>query len=117
MAISIIRKTTVKIDFLGVLISKSFEWIARLEGVSLIILLFIAMPLKYLWGIQQATKFVGLVHGILFLLFLSHVIRESKLFRWSKRLVAFAILSTIVPFGTFFLEHKIKTETLVRGRS
>ncbi len=46
-----------------------FERIAIIEGVSFLILLGIAMPLKYLLGIPEMVKYVGWAHGVLFILY------------------------------------------------
>ena len=50
-----------------------FKLVAMFEGISFIILLFIAMPLKYIWLIPMATKIVGMIHGGLFLLYLYEI--------------------------------------------
>ena len=50
---------------------KNLRILAMLEGTSLILLLFVAMPMKYQFGIPEATKIVGMIHGILFLSFVS----------------------------------------------
>ena len=46
-----------------------FRLISFIEGISFLILVFIAMPLKYLAGIPLAVKIVGMAHGVLFILF------------------------------------------------
>jgi integral membrane protein len=53
---------------------KKFRLINKIEGYSFLILLFIAMPLKYMAGIPLATKVVGMIHGILFFAFIYQLI-------------------------------------------
>lgn len=83
------------------------RWAALFEGSSLLILLFIAMPLKYYAGIPEVVKIVGPVHGVLFLTFLvllfSHAgKRELGLL---KTLTGF--LASFIPFGTFLFKAKV----------
>ena len=59
--------------------------VALLEGSSFLVLLFIAMPLKYLAGLPLAVRIVGLVHGVLFLVFLAVLYRAGSARRWPLR--------------------------------
>lgn len=88
-----------------------FRLIAFVEGVSYLILLFIAMPMKYMYGIAGATKIVGMTHGILFLLFLYLLMEIRIKHNWSNLWVVIAFISSLVPFGTFFIDKKIKSTT------
>ena len=89
-----------------------FRKIAFAEGVSLIILLFIAMPLKYIAGIPMATMIVGSIHGGLFVLFM--------FFAWELRAdfgkpwiwFGKATLASFIPFGTFYMDKEWKREQL-----
>lgn len=88
---------------------KTFNWfrkIAIAEGVSFLVLLFIAMPLKYFAHMPLAVTVCGGLHGILFIAFLI-LAREVKSeykkdFSWLVR----AGLASILPFGTFYMDHK-----------
>ncbi len=87
-----------------------FRTIAVYEGISFVVLLFLAMPLKYLFDIPEPVKYVGWAHGVLFVLYvltLAHVFFAD---RWSfmKGVVAFAL--SFIPFGTFWLDKKLKRE-------
>ena len=64
---------------------RQFRVIALLEGASFIVLLFVAMPLKYLAGMPLPTRVAGSVHGLLFLLFIAVLIRASAERRWPFR--------------------------------
>ncbi|MGB0429039.1 MAG: DUF3817 domain-containing protein [Bacteroidia bacterium] len=83
-----------------------FRWIALLEGISFIILLFIAMPLKYVFEIPQAVSLVGMAHGVLFvgyMVFLYMVWREEK-WKFTKAVLGFIV--SLLPFGTFWFDKK-----------
>jgi integral membrane protein len=88
-----------------------FRLIALLEGVSFLVLLCIAMPLKYAAGYPDAVKYTGWVHGVLFVLYTFLLLLVWKQYNWrfSKVIVAFA--ASLIPFGTFILDRSIKKET------
>lgn len=83
--------------------------LAMLEGISLLILLFIAMPLKYFQGLPVAVSVAGMIHGILFMLLLvfSSLVSQKK--QWSDRFWFLVILSSMIPFATFFMDRKLRT--------
>ncbi len=83
-----------------------FLWLGRTEGVSLLLLFFVAMPLKYLAGEPQAVRIVGMAHGILFLLYaymIFHVATEKK---WPLKHILWCLVLSCLPFGTFYFEKK-----------
>jgi integral membrane protein len=84
--------------------------VALLEGASFLLLLFIAMPLKYLAGFPVAVRIVGSVHGLLFLLFLAALYRAATERGWPFRRTALAFVSSIVPFGTFVFDRSLRRE-------
>ncbi|MES2779768.1 MAG: DUF3817 domain-containing protein [Bacteroidota bacterium] len=81
-----------------------FFAVAFLEGVSYLILVFIAMPLKYLAGQPELVKRVGMAHGLLFVLFVFTLVQVTtdRDWKWSKALKAFG--TSLLPFGTFWFE-------------
>ena len=85
---------------------KSFKLVARAEGISLLILLFIAMPLKYIWEYPQAVEVVGMIHGVLFIAYVAWAIWVYLVLKWSLKVLALVILASIIPFGTFYIESK-----------
>ncbi|WP_224244732.1 DUF3817 domain-containing protein [Hyalangium gracile] len=87
-----------------------FRAVALLEGLSFVVLLFIAMPLKYLADMPLAVRLVGMAHGVLFLLYLPALFEVAVAHRWSflRGVVAFA--ASLVPFGTFVLEASLRRE-------
>jgi integral membrane protein len=84
-----------------------FRSIATLEGISFLILLFIAMPLKYWANMPGAVRIVGSLHGILFVAFvvLLYLIREKE--NWSIVKTLGAFVASLIPFGTFWLDKKM----------
>lgn len=81
--------------------------IAFLEGCSLLLLLFIAMPIKYLLNIPEATMAIGMIHGVLFVLFIFATVVISVLQKWSLGRAVLVMASSVFPFGTFYIDHKI----------
>jgi integral membrane protein len=87
---------------------KRFRLIAFLEGISFIILLFIAMPIKYILGEPLIVKYIGMGHGVLFLLFLLLLLVTAREYKWKISFISMAFIASLVPFGTFYLERKLK---------
>lgn len=86
--------------------TKRLRIIAWLEGISFLLLIFIAMPLKYFAGEPWLNKQVGLAHGILFVLYVILVIEVKIVLNWSLRKTAIALGASLVPFGTFYINDK-----------
>lgn len=80
------------------------------EGISYLVLLFIAMPLKYFAGLPKAVTYVGWAHGVLFVLFMALLAYVWINDRWKFKKVFFAFVAALVPFGTFYLDKKLKEE-------
>jgi len=87
---------------------KKFRLVALLEGISFILLLFIAMPIKYVLGEPIVVKFIGMAHGGLFLLFLYLLFVTAKEYGWKLPFISMAFIASLLPFGTFYLEKKLK---------
>lgn len=84
-----------------------FRIVAFLEGVSYILLLFIATPVKYFGDDPQYVKLLGMPHGILFILYiiLAYMLKlEHDYFKLNFKSV---LLAAIIPFGTFILDRKL----------
>lgn len=82
--------------------------IAYLEGISLLILIFIAVPLKYGMDDPTYTKILGPVHGVLFLLFIFNTLSVGIEYQWRFRETTWkVILACFIPFGTFYIDKKI----------
>jgi len=81
--------------------------VAFLEGVSFLVLLLIAMPLKYLAGQPLAVRQVGMAHGVLFVLYLLLLAQQSVARSWSWRTALLGLGASLVPLGTFWADRKL----------
>lgn len=85
---------------------KAFRIITLLEGFSLLILLFLAMPLKYIWNLPQMVQVVGMVHGILFLLFVVMAMMVFSELKWRIKTFGIVMLASVIPFGAIYIDKK-----------
>lgn len=83
-----------------------FRNIAIAEGISFLVLLLVAMPLKYLMGMELAVKVVGWVHGLLFIGYWILAIPLFTKLKWDVERIVGLGLASILPFGTFVMERK-----------
>ncbi|WP_205627083.1 DUF3817 domain-containing protein [Sandaracinus amylolyticus] len=86
--------------------------VAIIEAISYLVLLFVAMPLKYVWGIPLAVRVAGPVHGILFVAFLIALFRAADARSWSWRRSALVFATSLVPFATFWIDRSLREEDL-----
>ncbi|RZS93914.1 DUF3817 domain-containing protein [Aquimarina brevivitae] len=84
----------------------SFRIISYLEGISYLLILFVTMPLKYLFEEPQPNKVIGMAHGILFLLYIvfTFLVKADK--KWNAKVTTIVLLCSIIPFGTFWMDKK-----------
>lgn len=87
---------------------KNFSLINTIEGYSYLLLLFIAMPMKYILDIPLATKIVGSIHGALFVLFIILLVVAWQKAKWSFFQSVLFFVASLIPFGTFFTKQKIE---------
>jgi integral membrane protein len=80
------------------------------EGVSYLLLLGIAMPLKYMAGIPEMVKYVGWAHGVLFVLYMLSVAEVAFTYRWSILKIGAAVIASLLPFGPFILDKRLLKE-------
>ncbi len=84
---------------------KTFKIISTLEAISFLLLLGIAMPLKYIWDLPQMVQTVGMAHGVLFLLYIAGAVYISQKLNWTIKQLAIAVFCSILPFGPFYIER------------
>ena len=90
---------------------KLFRIIALLEGLSYILLLFVAVPVKYSLGDPTYVKLLGMPHGILFVAYLGFAFYFKQEHNWSMKTLAIVLLASVLPFGTFYVDKKyLKTK-------
>ena len=85
---------------------KTLRTISYLEGISYILLLFIAVPVKYSTGDQYLVKLLGMPHGLLFVAFVILALVNSKKYNWNSKKTLVVLISSIIPFGTFYIDYK-----------
>lgn len=81
-----------------------------IEGWSYIVLLFVAMPLKYFANMPLAVRVTGMVHGILFILFMYTIYQAMNMAGLTQRQAIKVFIASIIPFGTFFLDKIVLKE-------
>ena len=85
---------------------KLFRMIALFEGLSYILLLFVAVPVKYYLGDPIYVKLLGMPHGILFVAYLDFALYFKQEQNWSMKTLTIILLGSVMPFGTFYLDNK-----------
>ncbi len=85
-----------------------FNLINTIEGYSYLILLFIAMPLKYWFDVPSATMIVGMIHGVLFTGLVILMVPAYIEGKWEFKCNILFFIAALIPFGTFYTRGKIK---------
>lgn len=88
--------------------ARRFKWISLIEGLSFLILLFIAMPLKYIFDQPLAVTYVGWVHGVLFIIYIYLVFPTASKLKWEFGRTFFALLASVLPFGPFIFDRNLR---------
>ena len=83
-----------------------FRVVALLEGISYILLLFIATPIKYMSGNPEYVKLLGMPHGILFMAYVVIAIVLAGELKWNTKTLALILVASTIPFGTFYIDIK-----------
>jgi len=84
----------------------AFRWLGRLEGSSFLILVLIAMPLKYIFGHPEAVRFVGMAHGCLFLVYILAANYIAMQLNWTKKVWFLSYVAAVLPLGTFIFAKR-----------
>ena len=85
---------------------KFFRIITLLEGLSYILLLFIAVPIKYGSGDDFLVKILGMPHGLLFMAYIVLALFLKDSYQWKWWQMGIVLLASIIPFGTFYIDKK-----------
>lgn len=80
--------------------------VAILEGLSYLYILFIGMPLKYIWEMPTPNYIGGAIHGGLFIAYILLIFPVAKKLNWGLKTMAIAAIASIIPFGTFWFDKK-----------
>ena len=86
---------------------KLFKKLGYVEATSLLLLLFVAMPVKYIGGIPEAVSLVGMIHGVIFVVYFifgTYLLEELK---WSYGKLILACIVASIPFGPFIFERQL----------
>lgn len=84
---------------------KIFKIIALLEGLSYILLLCIAVPIKYYGNDPQYVKMLGMPHGLLFMAYLALTFFVAHKLNWNKKTSAIVLVASVIPFGAFYVDR------------
>ena len=91
-----------------------FRIVALLEGVSYILLLFVATPIKYFGDDPKYVKLLGMPHGMLFIAYIVLAIFLKNDFKWNIKQFLTVLVASIIPFGTFYIDKVYLKETPVK---
>ena len=84
----------------------TFRIVAFLEGVSYLLLLFLAVPIKYSMGDPTYVKLLGMPHGLLFMAYLvfTYLLKDGQ--KWERKSYLIILAASVIPFGTFYIDKK-----------
>lgn len=91
-------------------ISSIFRIISVIEGLSYIYLMFYVMPLKYIYNELALMKSIGMIHGILFILFVIFLFSYKKIYKINNDLAFDFFIYSLTPFGFILIEKRIKKQ-------
>lgn len=87
---------------------KSLMIMGYLEGTSFLLLLCIAMPLKYMMGIPEAVRYVGMAHGMLFVAYIVVLMTTALRIKMPIWAIPAGVIGSFLPFGPFIFDHVLK---------
>jgi len=87
-----------------------FRKVAVAEGISYLLLLFVAMPLKYLAHFDLAVKYTGWAHGLLFVLYAATLVMAWQEQKWKFGKALLIFFASVLPFAPFVVDKKLKDE-------
>ncbi|WP_026571444.1 MULTISPECIES: DUF3817 domain-containing protein [Sediminibacillus] len=90
-----------------------FRIFGMIEGTSLVVLLFIAMPLKYIAGFPEVVTLVGSLHGFFFVVYLLVIAYTTIKIRWAFKWLFGSLLVAFIPFGNYVLDYRLQKSRYV----
>ena len=96
------------------IITALFRIIGFLEGLSYLLLILIAVPVKYIFNSPSMVKYLGMPHGILFIMYLLASVIMKKNNKWVENNFILVLIASIIPFGTFVVDYKLKKNKIIR---
>lgn len=84
----------------------TFRIVSILEGLSYLILLFIAVPIKYIGGDESWVKMFGMPHGLLFVAYIILAYLVKSELNWNTKTFLIVLAASVIPFGTFYIDKK-----------
>ena len=84
-----------------------FRFTAFLEGLSYILLLFVAMPIKYQMGDTTYVQILGMPHGLFFIAYVFFAMYLKPQYNWDNKAFILVLTASVIPFGTFYVDRKV----------
>ena len=85
----------------------SLRILGNIEGISYLLLLGVAMPMKYFFGFPMAVKIVGMAHGVLFIAYCLLLALQMRANKWNLLFGIYLFVATLIPFGTFVTDRRL----------
>lgn len=82
--------------------------VSAVEGLSYVLLVGVAMPLKYVWGHPEAVRALGMAHGVLFVAFVGALVWAMAAQRWSPLKAGWLLILSLIPLGALRIEHELR---------
>jgi len=83
-----------------------FKLTSFLEGTSYLLLLFVAVPMKYYGGDESMVKMLGMPHGIFFIAYIGIAFWIKDQMKWDNKTFLIVLVASLIPFGTFYVNRK-----------
>jgi integral membrane protein len=84
--------------------------VGSIESISLLILLFVAMPMKYLGDDPRMVRWVGMIHGVLFIAYAAMVVKIHAEARWKMSYTFWGVLASFIPFGPAIFVKRMRQD-------
>lgn len=102
--------TTTKTTTMSASVIRQLRTVGLVEGISFLLLLGVAMPLKYLAGLPAAVKIVGMAHGVLFILYVAAALHAALTLRWPVSRTLMVMAAAVLPAGPFLIDGWLRRQ-------